>query len=135
VRLPEQSAPAPLRPEVLLRAGFARRLRCGFRRYADEWDDGVSAYVEGTTPEQVACWRTLADYLTAALRHQPTVEVLTFCSGDESHPPERRRVARPADFLTDRSLFDQWQQIVVSASEAETSAVPDPARDIGSGSS
>ena len=33
---------------------------------------------------------------------------------DEPCPPQRRRRARPADFLTDRTLFDMWQLVVVS---------------------
>src|SRR5262249_3224173 len=70
------------------------------------------------TPEQQACWRALADYLSAALRYQPTVEVFTFCSGDEFAPPERQRAAAPADFLTDRTLFDLRQRIVVSDPDA-----------------
>jgi hypothetical protein len=99
---------------------------CGFQWYGFEWDEAADAEVELTTPEQVACRRALADYLSAALRHQPAVEVFTFCSGDESCPPQIRRAARPADFATDSSLFDLWQVVVVSDPGAEPGAAADP---------
>jgi hypothetical protein len=106
---------------------------CGFRSYASDWDDEAGEYVEHPTPAQLAAWRALADYLTAALRHQASVEVFTFCSGDESCPPRCRREARPADFLTDRSLFDMWQVVFVSETNAEPGAAPGPARIRASG--
>ena len=98
---------------------------CGFGSYGEEWDDAADAYVEVTTPDQRACWRAVAEYLSAALRHQPTVEAFTFCSGDEACPPKRQRKARPTDYLTDRTLFDLWQRVVVSDLDAEPDAVMD----------
>lgn len=98
---------------------------CGFQKYGIEWDEAANDMVEITSPEQIECRRALADYLTAALRHQPNVEVLTFCSGDESCPPTIRRAARPADFATDGSLFEMWQVVVVSNPDAEPGAAAD----------
>jgi hypothetical protein len=78
---------------------------CGFMTSEQSWDDEAGKWVELTTPAQLATKRALADYLGDALRHQASVEVFTFCSGDENCPPQHRRLARPADFLTDRSRF------------------------------
>jgi hypothetical protein len=98
---------------------------CGFRSYGTYWDDEAGEYAVETTPDQLASWQALADYLTDALRHQASVEVFTFCSGDESCPPKSLRRARPADFLTDRTLFDMWQAVEVSEPEVERRAAAD----------
>jgi hypothetical protein len=97
---------------------------CGFQSYGSRWDDEAGECVEDTTPEQAACRRAMADYLAAALWHQPAVEVFTFCSGDENSAPKRHRTAAPADFAADPTLFDLWQAVVVSTPATEPVAPP-----------
>lgn len=92
---------------------------CGFMTCEQSWDDEAGAWVEVISPAQVATKRALADYLSDALRRQASVEVFTFCSGDENCPPKYRRQAKPADFLSDRTLFDMWQVVFVSENGAE----------------
>jgi hypothetical protein len=88
---------------------------CLFREIAYEEDYETGQQFERPTPAQLAAFQGLAEVLKDALRHQASVEVFTFVSGDEATPPETRRQATPDDFLTDRSLFDMWQMIIVSA--------------------
>lgn len=97
---------------------------CRFQSNASDWDDETEQYVEHPTPTQLAAWRALADFLTDALRYQASIEVFTFCSGDENCPPKHRRQARPDDFLTDRSLFEMWQLIFVSENNIELGDSP-----------
>jgi hypothetical protein len=94
---------------------------CGFTIYMNQvWDEEAGQWEAlQFTPDALAARRALADYLAAALRCQASVEVFTFCSGDEDCPPEVRRRARPADFLTDRTLLEMWQMVVVSEENGE----------------
>jgi len=101
------------------------RCPCGLAYYHEEWDDEAGGWVEDMTPAELAPRRALADYLTDALRRQASVEVFTFCSGDEDCPPKHRRKARPADFATDHTLLDMWQVVFVSEENAEPGAAPD----------
>jgi hypothetical protein len=108
-------------------AGSHAGCGCGFTPAGTTWNNELGDYeVEDPTENQASRW-ALADFLSAALRHQSAVEVLVCCSGDESFPPKRRRRARPADFIRDHTLFEMGQVVVVSEQDAEPDAAPDTA--------
>ncbi len=91
-----------------------------------ENDEGESVEVE--SPDGVALRRGLANFLSAALQHQAEVEVFTCCSGDEPFPAKYRRRARPADFVSDRTLFRFGELVVVSEQDAEPDSTADGPR-------
>ena len=94
---------------------------CGFApcRWATNAETGE--YEVDDPAENQAARRGLADFLTAALRHQAAVEVLIGYGGAscELKQPLDRRRARPADFTWDYTLFDGPCHVVV-VSEQET---------------
>jgi hypothetical protein len=96
----------------LYAAGSHNGCGCGFQFDGYVNDDGD--YVSRDTPEAVASRQGFVDFLTAALKFQSQVEVLTCCSGDELEPPKCRRQARPIDFQLDTTLFRLWDLVVVS---------------------
>ena len=104
------------------------RCACSLAYYHEEWDDEVGEWVKDMTPAELAPRRALADYLAEALRRQASVEVFTFCSGDEDCPPKHRREARPADFATDHTLLNMWQKVEVSGPDPVPGTAPDADR-------
>jgi len=103
----------------LYAAGSHDGCGCGFP-FSDAYND-EGELVEDDWPPGRESRRRLAEFLSAALRLQPAVEILVCCSGDERFPPRTRRRVRPIDFTRDRTIFDLGQLLVVSEQDAEPS--------------
>jgi hypothetical protein len=58
--------------------------------------------------------RRLAEFLSAALQHQPTVELFACWDGDQGSPPEHRVRIRPLDLIQERTFFREKELLVVS---------------------
>ena len=56
----------------------------------------------------------LADFLAAALRHQPAVELFACWDGDQAAPPEYHEQVRPADLVQERSFFREKELLLVA---------------------
>jgi hypothetical protein len=96
---------------------------CGFAACRWTSNEETGEYEVDDPAENHASRRGLADFLSAALRHQAAVEVLIGYGGGscELERPLPRRRARPADFTRDYALFDVMGQVVV-VSEADAGA-------------
>lgn len=110
---PHNSVLRHVSKRLLYSAGSHGGCGCGFE-FNPLWENDEGEIVATDSPEQTAARRDLADYLSAALQLQATVEVFGCCSGDEDFPPNSRRRSRPADFIHDRTLFRYGELVVVS---------------------
>lgn len=100
---------------------------CGFAPGEWRWDEETGEEsIDPPPSKNPESRRGLAEYLSAALGHQPAVEVFICVSGDESYPPHHRRRASPADFTRDFTLYETMGQVVVVSDDgAEADAGPD----------
>lgn len=62
--------------------------------------------------------RRLSEFLAAALRHQPTIDLFACWDGDQEAEPDHRGRMRPSDLLRDRAHFREKELLAVSEDAA-----------------
>lgn len=95
-------------------AGSHEGCGCGFQY--GEYEDEPAALAAGRDSR-----RRLAEFLAAALRHQPEVELFACWDGDQAAEPEHCGRVRPADLTRGRTFFREKELLVVSEADGEPS--------------
>jgi hypothetical protein len=115
VQLAERGA--PVRRQFSKRhvyyVGSHEKCGCGFQYGEDEGFEEVA-----DLPPKRDSRRRLADFLAAALRHQPEVVLFACWDGDEAADPEHRGRVSPADLLGARTFFRERELLQVSEGSA-----------------
>lgn len=83
---------------------------CGF-----QWGEFEGCEDEDELPAKQESRRRLAEYISAALEHQPAVEVYACWDCDQAMPAEQTKRVRPEYLVRESTYFRERELLVVSA--------------------